>query len=127
MSTSTVRINKNLKTRRSQRVLMSIEVIVAGERAAGTRFAEQTTTVVVNAHGGLVLLKEMVHAEQQLRIRNVATGEELPCKVVDLGEISHGKNEVGIEFLEQAPRFWRIAFPPEDWNVNSPEAKRSGK
>jgi hypothetical protein len=127
MSTSTVRTNKNLKVRRSQRVLLSIGVILAGERATGTKFAEQTTTEVVNAHGALVLLKEMVRAEQLLRIRNVATGEEQACRVVDLGEISNGKNQVGIEFLEQAPRFWRIAFPPEDWNVNSPEAKRSGK
>jgi len=127
MSTSTVRINKNLKTRRSQRVLLSIEVIVAGERATGTKFAEQTTTVVVNAHGALVLLKEMVRAEQLLRIRNVASGEEQACKVVDQAEITSGKTEVGIEFIEHAPRFWRIAFPPEDWNVNCPEAKRSGK
>jgi len=30
---------------------------------------------------------------------------------------------VGIEFLEPSPRFWRIAFPPEDWSARSPEAK----
>jgi hypothetical protein len=47
--------------------------------------------------------------------------------VVDAGSKSDGKTEVGIEFLEPAPRFWHIAFPPEDWNLNSPEAKRSGK
>jgi hypothetical protein len=31
---------------------------------------------------------------------------------------------VGIEFDEPAPRFWRVAFPPEDWSPHSPEAKR---
>jgi hypothetical protein len=128
MSTSaTIRTNKNLKVRRSQRVLLSMEVIVAGERTVGTRFAEKTTTVVVNAHGALVLLKEIVREEQLLRIRNEKTSEEQACKVVVLGESREGKMEVGIEFIEPAPRFWRIAFPPEDWNSSSPEAKRYEK
>jgi hypothetical protein len=26
------------------------------------------------------------------------------------------KAELGIEFLEPQPRFWGIAFPPEDWS-----------
>jgi hypothetical protein len=26
------------------------------------------------------------------------------------------KTEVGLEFSEPVPRFWRITFPPEDWN-----------
>jgi hypothetical protein len=127
MGTSTVRTSKNLNTRRSQRLFLNMPVIVAGERPNGNKFAERTTTAVVNAHGALVLLTEPVHGEQMLRIQNVKTGEEQSCKVVDVGSKSDGKTEVGIEFLEPAPRFWHIAFPPEDWNLNSPEAKRSGK
>jgi hypothetical protein len=128
MSTSaTIRANKNLKARRSQRVFLSMNVIVAGERTVGTKFAEHTTTVVVNAHGALVLLKEVVRAEQLLRIRNEKTGDEQPCKVVVVGDSREGKMEVGIEFIDPAPRFWRIAFPPEDWNSSSPEAKRYEK
>jgi hypothetical protein len=128
MSTSaTIRTNKNMKARRSQRVFLGMDVIVAGERLAGTKFAEHTTTVVVNAHGALVLLKEMVREQQLLRIRNEKTGEEQPCRVVDVGESREGRMEVGIEFIEPSPRFWRISFPPEDWNSNSPEAKRYEK
>ena len=127
MGTNTVRASKNSSTRRSQRLLLNMAVIVAGERSDGNRFAEQTTTAVVNAHGAMVLLKELVYDQQMLRIRNVKTGEEQPCKVVDLGGKADGKTEVGIEFLAPSPRFWRIAFPPEDWNLNSPEAKRSGR
>ena len=124
MSTGTIRTNKNLNTRRSQRLMLKMAVIVAGQRASGTNFAEQTTTAIVNAHGALVLLKEMVHGGQLLRIRNVKTGDEQACKVIEVGGQADGKTEVGIEFLEPAPRFWRIAFPPEDWNVRSAEAKR---
>jgi hypothetical protein len=125
MNTSTKeRASKTVNTRRSQRLLLRMAVIVAGQRANGATFAEQTTTAVVNAHGALVLLKESVQGHQLLRIRNVKTGEEQACKVVDIVGSAEGKMEVGIEFLEPAPRFWRVAFPPEDWNVHSPEAKR---
>jgi hypothetical protein len=124
MSTGTIRTNKNLNTRRSQRLMLKMAVIVAGQKANGTNFAEQTTTAIVNAHGALVLLKETVHGGQLLRIRNVKTGDEQACKVIEVGGQADGKTEVGIEFLEPAPRFWRIAFPPEDWNVRNAEAKR---
>ncbi|HKV63670.1 MAG TPA: hypothetical protein VJO16_17315 [Candidatus Acidoferrum sp.] len=41
-----------------------------------------------------------------------------------MGAVHDGKFEVGIEFVELAPRFWRVAFSPEDWSPRSPEAKR---
>jgi len=42
---------------------------------------------------------------------------------VEIAESHAGKSEVAVEFLEPSPRFWRIAFPPEDWSARSPEAK----
>ena len=58
-----------------------------------------------------------------LTIRNRESGTELQGQVVDMGGEQAGKIEVGIEFPEPSPRFWRIAFPPEDWSARSPEAK----
>ena len=127
MSTNPVRPTRNINTRRSQRLLLKMAVVIAGPKASGGNFVEQTSTEVVNAHGALIHLKERVSDGQQLRIRNAKTGEEQSCKVVGVGQTVEGRAEIGVEFLEPAPRFWRIAFPPEDWNINSPEAKRSGK
>jgi|SRR5215469_1001206 len=127
MSTNLVRPSKGLNTRRSQRLLLRIGVVIAGQRANATNFAEQTSTEVINAHGALVLLKEAVLAEQVLRIRNTKTGDEEPCRVVSIGHNSEGKKEIGVEFLRPTPRFWRVAFPPDDWNVHNPEAKRFAK
>ena len=104
--------------------MLRVGVIVAGQKPGGTSFVEQTTTVVVNAHGALVLLKETVHNGQVLRIRNAKTGEEQGCQVIETGRHADGEAQVGIEFLEPAPRFWHVAFPPDDWSINSPEAKR---
>lgn len=109
--------------RRSQRLLINMPVIihVKGGNSEPTR--EETQTVVVNAHGGLITLKAKVANGQQLLIRNPKTDEERPCKVVYLGPVVEGKAQVGIEFLEPSPRFWRIVFPPEDWTPHCPESK----
>ena len=127
MSTNPIRPSKPLNTRRSQRLLLKISVVIAGQRANGSHFVEQTSTEVVNAHGALILLSEPVASEQLLRMKNVKAGDEEPCKVVGIGQKVDGKTEIGVEFLKPSPRFWRIAFPPDDWTSRSPEAKRFGK
>jgi hypothetical protein len=124
MSFRAVRPNRYTNQRRSQRVLLSVHIVVKGHRVDGQTFTEETETVVVNVHGALIFLAETVKAAQQLTICNVKSGEEVSCKVVDVGPSHEGKREIGIEFLEPSHRFWRVAFPPEDWSPHSPEAKR---
>lgn len=109
--------------RRSQRVLLSINVTVMGESPPGKTFTEETQTLVVNAHGALIALSAPVVSGQQLRLTNKASHEEEPCRVVYLGPKAGGKTQVGIEFTKPAPNFWHIAFPPEDWTPRSPEAR----
>jgi hypothetical protein len=116
---------KSASTRRSQRLLLTVNVVVSGKQAAGAPFAEETVTQVVNAHGALVLLKQTVLSGDCLKLRNLRTGEEIGCKVVDVGELQGHKSAVGIEFDQPSPRFWRISFPPEDWTPRSAEAKRA--
>lgn len=99
-------------------------MIVSGNLANGSPFVERTKTLAVNAHGALIQLHERALVDQILRIKNVATNEEVVCTVVD---ISHGSTEfpkIGIGFSKPAPSFWRVAFPPEDWSRRGPEAKR---
>lgn len=106
--------------RRTQRVQISMPVLVRGHN-----FHENTSTVAVNAHGCLVLLKAKVGRDDQLSLVNPKTAEELPAKVVSLGKPEDGKIPVGIEFGEPSPLFWRINFPPDDW-FTSAERKRPG-
>jgi len=103
--------------------MLSIGIVITGDRPIGHRFSEETFTSVVNAHGALILLAEEVTRGQLVTIRNVKSGEELQGEVVEIREPHAGKSEVAVEFLEPSPRFWRIAFPPEDWSTRSPEAK----
>ncbi len=109
--------------RRSQRVNIAMPVLVRGKRG-GQPFEEQALTISVNAHGCMVRLSAPVTRMQEVAIVNVKTAEELPCKVTFLGQKEGGKTEVGVEFSEPSPLFWRIAFPPEDWDPSA--RKRPG-
>jgi PilZ domain len=101
--------------RRSQRVQLTITVLVRGNHG-GAKFEEETQTVAVSANGGLIRLKEQVSRGQQVSLVNPKTAEELPCTIIFLGQKESGKTEVGVEFSEASPLFWRVAFPPADWD-----------
>ncbi len=111
--------------RRSQRVILSLSVIVRTEEGMKNgAFEEDTNTLVVNAHGALVALTARVVKGQKLRMKNRATQQEELCRVASLGPASGGKSQIGVEFLQPSPDFWHISFPPEDWIV--PEATHAG-
>jgi hypothetical protein len=78
----------------------------------------------VNAYGCLVSLDTPVMRGQQVSVVNSKTVEELMCTVAFISENKGSKSEVGLEFTEPSPLFWRIGFPPEDWSESS-ERKRA--
>ena len=106
--------------------MLAIPILVSGTREDGHRFAEETHTVIVNAHGALLLLAEPVRPGQLVTLRHLKAGEDRECTVVEVGEKHDTKREVGIELLDPSPRFWHVGFPPEDWSPRGPEAKRLG-
>jgi hypothetical protein len=103
------------KKRRTQRVQIMMPVIVRGT-VKGQAFEEKTQTVTVNAHGCLVLLKTAVDRTQEVMVVNPKTAEELPCQVMFIGQKDGDRVQVGLQFAERSPLFWRIMFPPEDWD-----------
>jgi hypothetical protein len=109
--------------RRSQRVLMQVGVRIRGEDAQGRTFVEETDTLAINAHGALILLTARVTSGGKLLMQHKATQEEQDCYVVFLGPVRNGRAEVGLEFSNSRPAFWRVAFPPEDWSPKHPEAR----
>jgi hypothetical protein len=110
--------------RRSQRILLAVPLLVSGQHADGTTFVEHASTLIVNASGGLIALKEVVSVAQTLSLKNANTDIEISCAVVNVERRGGGLNEVGIEFRGEDQNFWRVNFPPTDWTSRSPEAKR---
>jgi hypothetical protein len=123
LSSTPTSLNRHTDRRRTQRVMLAVKILVGGDRLDGKRFSEEAITSVVNVDGALIFLVQKVKLGQLLTVRNVKSNQELQAEVVDIGPEYEGKTEVGIEFLEAAPRFWRVAFPPEDWTPRSPEAR----
>jgi hypothetical protein len=108
-----------LKGRRSQRIDLSVSVVVHRPKGEGPQFSENTKTLVVSAHGALVALKGMVAPRQRLLLQNTTSGQQEECRVVSVNKDLTGPPTVAVEFARPSPGFWRVAFPPSDWNSGS--------
>ena len=83
--------------RRSQRVILSLRVIVrTDDGPKATSFEEETHTLIVNAHGALIALKSKVVKGQKLRLTNRATKAEQACRVASLGPTAEGKAQTNL-------------------------------
>ena len=118
-----MQVTKRIEMRRSQRVCVSVDVMITWGGVTGKWASEVCKTLVVNIHGASIGSRRAVQLDDLLKLKNTTTQEEVACRVVDLGATDKGITNVGIEFVEPAPRFWHIAFPPENWSARSPEAK----
>ena len=101
---------------RTTRVHLAISVFIYGNNESGEPFKEITQTLAVNANGCLVELATPVSKDQSLLLTHMKSNQEMTCTVVTLGKILNGKAQVGLSFAQPAPRFWGLAFPPDDWD-----------
>ena len=93
---------------------MRVPVHVRMQNSSRQSVSETTHTIIVNSHGGLILLATQVAVNQIIRIENSATKEELLCRVTSIGPNFMGKTQVGVEFIYPAPEFWGSGSTPED-------------
>lgn len=105
--------------RRSERVMLQVPVVVKTKTRHGDAVEEETHTLVVNAHGGLLKLKMEVQAGQPIVLINPRTKVEQGCRVVRIDEPPGGNFAVAFEFDRPAPHFWPVTFPPADWGLKS--------
>jgi hypothetical protein len=110
--------------RRSQRMHIGVDIVVAARRESDEPLTEVTKTLIISANGALIPLRMIVAVGEILTLRNLQTREELYCRVVDLESSSESEmTEVGVEFIESTPNFWRVSFPPACWTSRDAEAK----
>jgi hypothetical protein len=103
--------------RRSERVMLQIPVTVMAETPERMHVREETQTLVVNAHGGLMKLKAELHVGQPLLLVNPQTGAREGCRVVRVDQPAAEYFAVAFEFDHPSPKFWPVVFPPADWGV----------
>jgi hypothetical protein len=100
--------------------MLQVPVIVRTRMPGGQSVEEESQTVVVNAHGGLMKLKMELLAGQPIVLINVKTKVEQSCRVVRV-EHGTGTSAVAFEFDKPSPHFWPISFPPADWGLPKPK------
>ena len=105
------------KQRRSQRVVLDVSLLVTGETEDKQPFEEEVLTLIVNAHGTLVMLEAKVSLGQAVILTNIRSGEKRKGTVAFVGSRNVGLAQVGIQFSTPAPEFWLLSSPPPDWNA----------
>ena len=112
--------------RRSQRLFLQVRVVLEWKRPNKSTSTEETHTIVVSAHGALVEMGVSLDQGQIVTLQNVRTTEKSECGVKLVTPSGAGKFNTALEFTTPNPGFWRISFPPEDWSLRYPDAKRHG-
>ncbi|MGA8366696.1 MAG: hypothetical protein ACLQMT_06565 [Candidatus Acidiferrales bacterium] len=106
------------RLRRSKRLILDVPLVIRGEAEDKRPFQEETFTVTVSAHGGLVVLANRVALGQKVVLTNPKTRDECEAIIAFLGPPYAGLATVGVNFLQPAPEFWAISSPPVDWGLS---------
>jgi hypothetical protein len=108
--------------RRSQRVMLRLNVLVRFQMGEGSRQQTHAFTITVNAHGGLLESPFRMTVGQAITLINPQTGKEIGCTVVAVLASPQGYFTTAFEFEQPSPRFWELAFPPQDWRMSKEPA-----
>ena len=103
--------------RRSERLMVSIPILVAGLDPSGAEFSEETRTAVVNREGALVLLKHSLAREHHVRIINLQSEAAADFRIVGPTRLATDEGtEWGVEYLKDGMEIWGVDFPfhPEE-------------
>jgi len=103
--------NSRLGRRRSQRVALSMPVVVFEPQSSQKEPIEKTRTLSVSLHGGLMTLRAAVSCGQSLLVTNPYSRVSQACRVVYVAPEKQEVRQVGFEFLEPVTNFWNISFP----------------
>ena len=98
--------------RRSERVMLSVPILVAGLDQAGEEFTEETRTVVVNREGALITSTRALAPEGTIRIINLQNDAAANFRVVGPTRLATAQGaEWGVECLKEGMNIWGIDFP----------------
>ncbi|HEY7097767.1 MAG TPA: hypothetical protein VH437_13665 [Terriglobales bacterium] len=79
-------------------------------------FAGRCETLVINAHGCGVIVREKLEKELPIAVELVANGRIKRARVVLVRPLTEGVSWLlGLEFDHPACDFWEIENPPADW------------
>jgi hypothetical protein len=107
----------NNEQRRSERVKLTVAVLVTTATVDGREVQEFAETAIVNAHGGLFRSTVEFVVAQPLVLTNLNTNLKESARVVHAEPLESGGFGVAFEFDNAAPEFWQVDDATDDWGV----------
>lgn len=107
----------NGEKRRSERVKLTVPLLVTTATVDGRDVQELAETAIVNAHGGLFRSTLEFLVAQPLVLTNLNTNLKESARVVHAEPLATGGFGVAFEFDNAAPEFWQVEDAPDDWGV----------
>jgi hypothetical protein len=99
--------------RRSDRLMLTIPLIVHGTDAKGSSFKEDARTITLNRHGARIQISRPLRSGQTIMLTNLVGRREAEFRVVGpIAPITHQGGEWGVECLDAKENIWGIQFPP---------------
>ncbi len=87
---------------------------IVGTTVDGVSFHHQTRTADVNSNGTHLILMTTLDVEPWILLINKRSGLEAQCRVIFRKRLDASRTELGPKFVIPQPKFWGIAFPPEE-------------
>ncbi len=99
--------------RRSQRVLLVLNVDVTWVSKDGIRVRESAETEVVSQHGAMLKMETKLSIGSQLELTRSSIGKAVKARVVGTSNPGQdGMARVAVELSLPSDNFWGITFPP---------------
>jgi hypothetical protein len=100
--------------RRSQRVMIRIPVTLE-LMVAGKKVTVRAGTASVNDHGAMLVCTRNFPLDTKFDMINDRTEQKQTCRVTRAATENQQGYLIPVEFVEPAPGFWHISFPPPGW------------
>src|ERR1700733_1579971 len=83
-------------------------------------FEEETGTMIVFPHGGVLRMSTAVTVSQMLVVTNLKTRQDAICRVVKVRTFTNLQGYVEVEFTHAQPGYWGTQFQPDN---SAPQSK----
>jgi PilZ domain-containing protein len=112
-----------VEKRRSERLMLTVPLIVTGTDPQGRNFKEDARTLILNRHGALIEISRPLLVGQQIRLVNTLCHRGAEFSVVGpVAPHTEKGGQWGVECLNGQNNIWGIQFPPPSGIPSEPSA-----
>lgn len=113
----------SVEKRRSDRLMLTVPLIVTGNDPQGKTFKKDARTIILNRHGALIQISCPLRTGQNIRVFNSLCQREAEFSVVGpVAPHTEKGGEWAVECLNGQHNIWGIQFPPPSGTPGEPSA-----